>query len=135
MIYLAHQSISYAIIMYYRSSSKQTCILHTLKFDGEGITYLGIRNVIIRILSQAPDLIQHTAIAPYITCSGVLAVKDSLGGCPLHWDQAVCRYVVGIFHQISRHAKVTNLYSSSRDDYVLVWVFKRGYLAFFSSSE
>ena len=62
-----------------------------------------------RLLSHRPDLIEDHGIAPHITGCGVLLVEESLWSCPLDWDLASLRRVVRVIDQVSCHAKVTNL--------------------------
>ena len=61
------------------------------------------------LVSQTPNFIEDTPIAPHIAGSGELLVVDSLGGCPLDWNEATTGRVVIILVQISGHAEVCNL--------------------------
>lgn len=51
------------------------------------VANLYITVVLKRLMSQTPYLIKQTAIAPYITGSGVLLESDGLRGCPLNWNE------------------------------------------------
>ena len=70
---------------------------------------LGIHSSLKWLVSEAPYLIEQTAIAPDITGSGVFLVVNGFWSCPLHWYLASLWYVVRIICQISRHTKICNL--------------------------
>ena len=56
--------------------------------------YLTVGPLLVWFVSQCPYLIEEDAIAPDITGSGVSAVGESLGCCPLYRDLTTVGSVV-----------------------------------------
>ncbi|MCG8621740.1 MAG: hypothetical protein MJE68_07040 [Proteobacteria bacterium] len=73
------------------------------------IAYLKIAVFLKWLASEAPDLIEQTAIAPDISGSGVFLVVDGFWSCPLHWYHTTVRNIIILICQVSRHAKISNL--------------------------
>ena len=55
---------------------------------------LKVRELIVWFISEAPDLIEHTAIAPDITGSGVPLFFNRLRSSPFDWYHTAFRYVI-----------------------------------------
>jgi hypothetical protein len=71
--------------------------------------YLSIGNILERLDSQRPYLIEHTSITPDITGCGVLVIVECLRGCPLNRDFPSMRDINTFLLQISGEAKICNL--------------------------
>ena len=73
------------------------------------ICHITVVEVLEWFLSDRPNLKHDHPIAPHITGCGVFPIEQSLRCSPLHWNLASTGLVVSIIHQITSHAKVTNL--------------------------
>ena len=72
-------------------------------------TNLDIPKSLKRFVSEAPNLIEQTPIAPDITGNGILPVVNGFRSRPLHRDLPTLRYVIVLICQVSRHAKISYL--------------------------
>ena len=72
-------------------------------------------------MSQTPDLVQHTAIAPHITGSRVLSIDKSLRSSPFHRNLSPMGHIVIIVNQIPRHSKVAYLRNNyNNHDFIII---------------
>ena len=63
------------------------------------------------LVSQWPYLVHHHPIAPHITLCGVLLVQNGRRSCPLDRNHTSFGFVVVVFIQVMRHAKVSILWT------------------------
>ena len=73
------------------------------------LTYIMVGIAFKGFVSEAPYLIEETAIAPHVTGSRVLFVRNSLWSRPLDWYFATVRHIVVVLFKITRHPKIRNL--------------------------
>ena len=78
------------------------------------LAYFNIFPALMRLMPQTPYLIQHTAIAPHITCCWVLLVFNCFRSSPLHWNFASMRHVIIFIKEVPWHAKISNLYLTKK---------------------
>ena len=65
--------------------------------------------IFVRLLPQAPYLIEEDTVAPHITGSRVLTILDGLRSRPLHWDLTTVGCVDLLVLEISGKTKVCYL--------------------------
>ena len=63
--------------------------------------YLSVGETTIRFVSKTPYLIEQTSVAPDVTGSGVLLVRNGLWSRPLNWYQSTFRYVVLLIGEVT----------------------------------